>query len=196
MTAADAHSEAIARMTGKFVPVAEALMPIVRKPLAEILTSRLSGIDQSLAVDPKAMMKIYGVPLTDGQAEKFRPLAENARALRLGGVKALVDGLDAAVPLSITKFVDELMKDIAGALDQLEQHTEGTANPCGTIADDTHPDVATVARELDISVRDLEAMVRGEAAFRCLVSFLSYAYVIVRRAKPQSIVDLRSAQPN
>jgi hypothetical protein len=184
-----AHAEQVAKIVGELVPLAEAIFPVLRRPLALELKSKLAAIEPRLTVDALKVLRFYGLPIEDGERASLLGLADRAKARSVAAFQGLINALEGDRPMTIAAFVQVLMVDLVAAID-LHQRVKGKAAEYR--ASGGAPEVEAIAAKLGVTIPELEQMFAGDSAFSALMAFLEHTRSVLRTFGPRSILEQRS----
>jgi hypothetical protein len=189
---AGAHATMVAQMAGEFVPVAESVFPMLRKPLATELMKHFAELSKHIRSDLVPVMYIYGRPLDPAKALALKPLEEEAQAAGVKQLEGLIAALRSGKALTIAEFVRSLIDDMTKAIELFGLFQAKKARvwaPSTGLAQS----VDAACRELDVHAGDMRTIVRGDTAFRTLLYFLEIASAVMRKMKPRSMLSMRAA---
>lgn len=187
------HAAYIARIVGEFVPLAESVFPMLRRPLAARLARHRAMIAEHVRSDSRPVLMIYGRSLSDEQAILLRSLEERCQRERLSSLDALAADLRAGTPMAISSFVRVLMDDLAESLSIHARFMRREGGRFELPSGEVDPDTNRVARELDIHAGDLGRIILGDTSFRTLLYFLEVASGVMTEARPKSALALRAS---
>jgi hypothetical protein len=189
------HAEAVARVVGEFVPLAEATFPMLRRPLSERLTNNLRAIDLNLRPHARSILFLYRIPPNESADGALEAMEVWAQAIFAGRLRAFIAALDRDAKMSIATFIGDLLGDMVAAIEIYGRYkSEGGAgkDPALWAAPAAAPEIDAASRALNLPPKDVEAMFRGDAAFRTLVTFLDHARDVLKSVAPRSIIAARS----
>lgn len=170
-----AHGAAVTQLVGELVPIAELLLPMVRKQLASEFEKNLASIDARTRTDVPKAVSVHGVVLGPEQAERTRAIAEASGAWARAEIRELISALESGRPMSVAAFVDQLLASLLPAMQAGTSRGPRTEHAPALPNDD-----------------QLAMMIRGDTAFRLLVAFLEHTQKVLRGFFPRSMIDVRS----
>lgn len=172
MIVAGAHATMVASMAGKFVPLAESVLPMLKKPLRAELQRLLPQLSKHIRSDLVPVMHVYRRPLSASAALALKPLEEEARQSAVHEIEALIAALKEAKPMTVATFAKSLIDQMVAAI---ELHGKFAAE-----------------KEAQPSDADYRVIVTGDTAFRTLMYFLEIAGKVMREVQqPKSLYSVR-----
>jgi hypothetical protein len=167
------HTEAIARITGELVPLADRMLPTLRRRLATKLMKHSDAIVQNIGPNVEMAILLYGKVPSPAELARAEVLAIEVQAKRGAELRALVERLATDPNVSLSSFARSLVE---GMRSGMELHA-----------------TKRLETEAATSDEDLRTIVEADACFRVLHYFLEALKPYLDDLQPRSMLAVRSA---